>query len=91
MSHEVFDGVIAMSPAFARLEGYVVSAEEKLIKPDPRIYAIACARFGHAAGDILFVDDSAANIAAAKAFGLNTHHFTDPAALRPALEAHGLL
>lgn len=91
MSHEVFDGVIAMSPAFARLEGYVVSAEEKLIKPDPRIYAIACERFGHAPGDILFVDDSAANIAAAQAFGLQTHHFTDPAALRPALEAHGLL
>ena len=91
MSHEVFDGVIAMSPAFARLEGFVVSAHEKLIKPDPRIYAIACERFGHAPSDILFVDDSAYNIAAAKAFGLNVHHFTDPVALRPALEAHGLL
>ena len=91
MSHEVFDGVIAMSPAFERFEGFVVSAHEKLIKPDPRIYAIACERFGHDPADILFVDDSAYNIAAARAFGLRVHHFTDPAALRPALEAHGLL
>jgi 2-haloacid dehalogenase/putative hydrolase of the HAD superfamily len=91
MSHEVFDGVIAMSPAFGRLAGFVVSAHEKLIKPDPRIYAVACERFGHDPADILFIDDSAYNIEAARAFGLNVHHFTDPAALRPALEAHGLL
>jgi len=41
--------------------------------------------------DLLFVDDSAANIAAAEAMGFHTHHFTDPAALRPAIARHGLL
>jgi FMN phosphatase YigB (HAD superfamily) len=39
----------------------------------------------------LFVDDSAKNIAGAAALGFHTHHFTDPAALRPALEAARLL
>jgi hypothetical protein len=41
--------------------------------------------------DLLFVDDSAANIAAADAMGFHTHHFTDPAGLRAAVEMHGLL
>jgi 2-haloacid dehalogenase/putative hydrolase of the HAD superfamily len=61
------------------------------MKPDPAIFRLACARFGFAAPDALFVDDSARNIAAAQALGFRTHHFTDPSALRPALEAEGLL
>lgn len=91
MSHEVLDGVLAMSPAFDRLGGVLISAELGLLKPDARIYAEACRRFGHAPGEFLFVDDSAANIEAAKALGFDTHHFTDPVALRPALAARGLL
>jgi 2-haloacid dehalogenase/putative hydrolase of the HAD superfamily len=91
MSLEVIDGVLAMSPAFRLLEGVVISGELGLIKPDAAIYRAACERFGHAPGDFLFIDDSAANIAAAQALGFDTHHFTDPAALTPALEARGLL
>jgi len=91
MSHEVFDGITAMSPAFERLGGYVISAEIATMKPDPSIYALACERFGFAPGEFLFVDDSARNIDGARALGFDAHHFTDPAALRPALEARGLL
>ena len=40
---------------------------------------------------VLIVDDSEKNIAAARAFGFDAHHFTDPTALRPALQARGLL
>jgi 2-haloacid dehalogenase/putative hydrolase of the HAD superfamily len=91
MSHEVFDGIVALSPAFKRLGGYVISAEIATMKPDPAIYRLACERFGFAPQDFLFIDDSAWNIEGAKALGFDTHHFTDPAALRPALEARGLL
>lgn len=91
MSHETFEGTVAMSPAFKRLKDYVVSAEHQVIKPNPAFYELACARFGLHPGDVLFVDDSAYNIEAARAFGFDVHHFTDPAALRPALEARGLL
>ncbi|MDP2012430.1 MAG: HAD-IA family hydrolase, partial [Phenylobacterium sp.] len=91
MSDETFEGTMAMSPAFKRLADIVVSGREGMIKPDPRIYALTCERFGLAPGDILFVDDSVANVESARAFGIDTHHFTDPAALRPALEARGLL
>ena len=91
ISHETLASTLAMSPAFGRFAGVIASGLEGVMKPDPAIYRLTCERFGLLAGDILFVDDSARNVEAARAFGLHAHHFTDPAALRPALEAHGLL
>ncbi|WP_374575396.1 HAD family hydrolase [Phenylobacterium sp.] len=91
INQDTVAGTVAMSPAFRRLKGIVVSGEEGVIKPDPAIFHLAAERFGHAPADILFVDDSEKNIAAARALGFDVHHFTDPAALRPALEARGLL
>jgi FMN phosphatase YigB (HAD superfamily) len=91
MSSESWPGVQAMSPAFRHFRDAVVSAEERVIKPEPRIYEIVLERTGLDAADLLFVDDSAANIAAAAAMGFHTHHFTDPAALRAVVEKHGLL
>jgi 2-haloacid dehalogenase/putative hydrolase of the HAD superfamily len=91
ISHETLDSTLAMSPAFARLSGVIASGLEGVMKPDPAIFRLCCDRFGLAPGDFLFVDDSAKNIGAAAALGFDTHHFSDPAALRPALEARGLL
>ncbi len=91
MSHEVVGGIAAVAPAFAHLADVVISAETAVLKPDPRIYAQACARFGYAPGDLFFIDDSAKNIEGAKALGWDAHHFTDPTELRPALEARGFL
>ena len=91
MSHEVFDGITAMSPAFGRLADIVISAETAIMKPDPRIFAQACERFALAPDQALFVDDSEKNIIGAKALGFHTHHFTDPAMLRSAIARHGLL
>jgi FMN phosphatase YigB (HAD superfamily) len=91
MSVEVWPGVRAMSPAFEHLVDVVVSGAEQVIKPDPRIFEIACERSGHAPCELLFVDDSAANIATAERLGFFVHRFDDPAALRPAMERHGLL
>jgi 2-haloacid dehalogenase/putative hydrolase of the HAD superfamily len=83
--------ITAMSPAFARFRDIVVSAHEGVIKPDPRLYRIALERMGRRADEILFIDDSPPNIDAARALGFDVHLFDDPAALRPALEARGLL
>lgn len=91
MSHETVEETFAMSPAFGRLNGCMVSGIEGVMKPGPEIFELACRRFGFTAGEALFVDDSAANIATARGLGFHTHHFTHPAALRPALEAFGLL
>lgn len=83
--------VQSLSPAFRHLRATVVSAEEALIKPDPRIYALACERSGLAPSELLFIDDSATNIAAAAALGFHVHRFEDPAHLIPVLTRHGLL
>ncbi|HEY8002827.1 MAG TPA: HAD family phosphatase [Phenylobacterium sp.] len=91
MSPETYGGTVAMSPAFGRIEAFLISGREGLIKPDAAIFRLACERFGGEPGDFLFVDDGAHNVAAARGLGFRTHHFTDPAALRPALEAERLL
>jgi 2-haloacid dehalogenase/putative hydrolase of the HAD superfamily len=91
ISAETLEATLRASPAFARLAGYVASGLEGVIKPDPAIFHLACARFGYSPSEFLFVDDSRRNIAAAAALGFDVHHFTDPAALAPALAARGLL
>jgi 2-haloacid dehalogenase len=74
-----------------RFRDIVVSGVEKLAKPDPAIFALAQARFGHAAQAMLFVDDSLPNVEAARACGWLAHHFKDSAALEADLRARGLL
>ncbi|MBE7220385.1 MAG: HAD family phosphatase, partial [Caulobacteraceae bacterium] len=86
MSPEVWPGVQAMSDVFALFDDVVVSGDEGLIKPDAAIFHLACQRTGLPPEALVFVDDNAANIAAAQALGFPVVHFTDPAALRPALE-----
>ncbi len=91
MPAEWISFITSMSPAFARFRDIVVSAHEGIIKPDPRLYRIALERMGRPADEVLFIDDSLPNIDAARALGFDVHLFDDPAALRPALEARGLL
>ena len=91
MSHETEAATFAMSPAFGRLDGRIVSGREGVMKPDPAIFHLTCERFSLSPGEALFVDDSAPNVATARALGFQAHHFTDPAALWPTLEAAGLL
>ena len=91
MSHEVIDGVRAMSPAFGRLRDYVVSGSDGVLKPEVAFFELAVARFGVSPAEALVIDDSAANVETARAMGFDVIHFTDPAALRPSLQARGLL
>lgn len=75
----------------ARFDGVVVSGQERLVKPDARIFRLLLERYGLTAEHTLFVDDSATNIAGAQAVGLVTHHFTTAGALHEDLAARGLL
>jgi 2-haloacid dehalogenase/putative hydrolase of the HAD superfamily len=88
---EIIAGVYAMHPCFSHLHDVVVSGEERMAKPDPAIFALACQRSGCEPGQLLFVDDSRANIEAADQLGFHTHLFDDPAALESALKRRGLL
>ncbi|WP_417772195.1 HAD family hydrolase [Stappia sp.] len=67
----------------------VVSAHEKLVKPDPRIYEVLLERNGLEAAQTVFVDDSPANITGARGVGMHAVHFTGSDALRLALRDHG--
>ena len=91
-SHEFFPPFRAANAAlFDRFRDIVVSGDERLVKPDPAIFALALARFGLGAGEGLFGDDRAENVAAAEAAGFAGHVFRDAAALRADLVAGGLL
>ena len=79
-------------PILDHMQDIVISAVERLIKPDPAIFHLAARRFGRAPETMLFIDDNAANIATAKALGWHVHHFVgDPDVLEARLVALGLL
>jgi 2-haloacid dehalogenase len=72
-------------------EGTVVSSDEGIVKPDPRIFLLLLERYGLDTASTLLIDDSARNVKAARALGMPTVHFRSPEALRQALEETGVL
>ena len=90
--HETFALFRPTFPVLDHMRDIVVSGTERLIKPDPAIFRLAAARFGHDPARMLFVDDNADNIAAARALGWQVHHFVDGAeALEMDLRGRGLI
>lgn len=88
---EFWDGFRPHHAVFDRFRDIVVSGVEKLTKPDPAIYRLAASRFGHAPGEMLFIDDSLPNVLAARDLGWHAHHFTDAPTLATELRGHGLI
>jgi len=88
---EFWDGFRPTQPVFDLFREIVVSGKERLVKPDPAIFALAAARFGHAPQAMLFIDDNRANIDGARDCGWQVHHFTDASTLRADLEQRGLV
>ena len=72
-------------------DGILVSGEERIKKPDSRIYQLAIERFALEPAETLYVDDAEKNIAAAALLGFQTHHFVEPGELRGRLIGCGLL
>jgi putative hydrolase of the HAD superfamily len=68
--------------AFMRcFDGGIFSGDVGLIKPQPEIFQLLQSRYGLQPDVTLFIDDHAANIAAAQQGGWQTLHLTDPARL----------
>jgi len=78
-------------PFLAEFDMHFISAHHRMIKPDPRFYALVEQASGLAPESLLFTDDRPENIAAAAARGWQTHLFDDPAAWPARLRAEGLL
>ena len=80
--HEQLDHM----PAWGLMNGAVVSAEERMMKPDPSIYALLCARYGLDPTECLFVDDNADNCEGARVAGMQAVRYTgDASVIREAL------
>ncbi len=78
--------------AFLQLfEGIVVSGQERLIKPDPRIYRTLLQRYQVAAPAAVFIDDLAPNVEAARQMGMEGIHFRGAERLEEELKALGVL
>lgn len=90
-SHEFWPRFVETAPVFQHFRHIVVSGDERLVKPDPRIFRLAMERFGIGPNEALFIDDRADNVAASEAAGFVGHLFDGAGALRERLVTLGLL
>jgi 2-haloacid dehalogenase len=78
-------------PIFDHFRDIIVSGVEKMMKPDPAIYALALERFGLQPGEAIFIDDNRENVQAAQSNGFHGYHFSNADALRRELANRSLL
>lgn len=90
-SHETFPFARERYDFLSLFDGIVMSGEERLIKPDPRFYQLLLGRYQLNAGECVFIDDSLANIQAAKSLGIATIHYHAACDVQAALESLGIL
>ena len=76
---------------FSHLKGIVVSGDEKLIKPDPKLYQVLLDRYDLKANESLFIDDNIHNIETAQKMGFHTIHFTENIDLEKVVREMGVL
>lgn len=68
-----------------------LSAEVRLVKPDPRIFQRFCETFTLSPEQIIYIDDLQHNVEAAGEIGMHAIRFRDAASLRDQLVQLGLL
>jgi 2-haloacid dehalogenase len=90
-SAETFEIVRHEYEFLSLLDDMVISGEVKLTKPDPEIFKLCLQKIGKPAHQCLLIDDSAANIAAAKQLGMDIVHFQSPEQLKQELQARQIL
>jgi HAD superfamily hydrolase (TIGR01509 family) len=74
-------------PFFARFDGYILSYEQRVMKPDAAIYEIVERQTGKKGGAILYLDDRQENVAAGAERGWRALLHEDPEKTRAAVEA----
>jgi 2-haloacid dehalogenase len=78
-------------PFLGRFRTILVSGQEKLVKPDPRIFHLLVERTGVVPERTAFIDDSEKNAEAARRCGFHAIRFTDAQELRGRLVDLGIL
>lgn len=90
-SAETFPIALERFSFFKWFDGIVVSGEEKLIKPDEKIFRVIVERYHVDPKSTLFIDDNRNNIDTAIGMGFSTIHVTEQTDLRHELQVLGLL
>jgi len=90
-SAQTFPIALKRFEIFHKLDGIVVSGQEKYVKPEPEIYQILLQRYHLQAKDCVFIDDNQDNLAAAKKLGFDTIHFENMVQLKTALASRQIL
>jgi len=81
-SAETFPHAIRRFPFLDRFEKVLISGHEKLIKPDPRFFALLAERHQVDFRRAVFIDDVEKNVIAARDLGFHAILFTEPAELK---------
>jgi 2-haloacid dehalogenase len=89
MESWTYPGRAERYPFLRWFDGTVVSGFEGVAKPDIRAFELLLDRFGLEAASTVFIDDSAANVEAARRAGLQAVRFESPEHLRGWLERSG--
>lgn len=89
-SGETYDRTAPQMAFLKDLDYVAVSGHLGMVKPEPDIYHHLLARIGQPAGKCLFIDDNAANIAAAERIGIKAIHFHNDGSTLERARALGL-
>ena len=73
------------------LDGFVMSGDEKLVKPDPELFKILINKFQIKPENSVFIDDNYRNIESANKIGFKTILFVSPESLRQNLQLLNIL
>jgi len=90
-SGETFPVARPRYPFLEWFEGIVISGDEGLVKPDPRIFAVVTDRYDLVPAETAFVDDQVDNVEAAARLGFRAIRFVDADGLRDDLRRLGVL
>jgi HAD superfamily hydrolase (TIGR01509 family) len=78
-------------PFYGNFDGYILSYQHGVMKPDPRIYEVVERESGRRGAEILYVDDRPENIAAGAARGWQVILQESPEKSRATIQQLGLL
>ena len=91
MERETYPRRVARYPFLNWFDGSIVSGFEGVVKPELEIFKLLLSRFDLRPSSTLVIDDSVANVEAARSLGMRALHFRSPAHLRAELERVRLL
>ena len=90
-SAETFPSLRKRFEFLSWFQAIIVSGNERVMKPDPRIFQVLFERHAVTPASAVFIDDVADNAAAAESLGVHGIHFRSPQQLRLELVAVGIL